>query len=572
MLLFFGLSIVGALAPIGISYMAKLVVDRLIAVQTTTQVITTTFLALFASQYLIGLLEDFLNSYQYEYVERLFRFRMQDFLSQQFSAKISDLDTAHLENPETYNVILKARGGYSNRIPLFIEYAMLIGSQIGTYVASFILLAPYGIWVPLVMTAVVVPRFVLKNRQSSISWSIYNQNIPESKELAYVSDLLDDPKTIQEVRIFQARHALLKRMVKLQEHILNEIRKPLKKYMASLYIPIVIESAGVALLAYIKLGPTVAGLISIGTFLFYTQLLGRMLASSNRVFTQINHLYDHNLHINSFFDVLNLPKLVKEKDPGHVFDEIAPPLIEFQNVSFTYVDGPVALKNVSFKLNPGEHLAIVGPNGAGKSTLIKLLLRFYDPTKGSILVNDYDLRELRLSNWYRFVGTLFQDFVKFQLTIKDNIILGKADVVDEQKIREAAKKSGAAEFIEKLPRKYAQRLGKRFDDSVELSQGQWQKLALARAFYEEAPVLILDEPTSAIDAEAEAEIFENLDRTYQNKTLIFISHRFSTVRNADKIIVLRNGQISEQGTHEALMKQKGIYARMFLKQAKGYIE
>jgi len=249
-----------------------------------------------------------------------------------------------------------------------------------------------------------------------------------------------------------------------------------------------------------------------------------------------------------------------------------PPYIEFQNVSFSYLPETLILKKISFKLAPGERLAIVGPNGAGKSTLIKLLLRFYDPSSGRILVNDIDLKDLKRDNWYEFVGTLFQDFSHYLISVKDNIRLGNPELVDNERMIEAAKKSGAHEFIEKLPKKYDQKLGRRFEDSVEISAGQWQKLALARAFYEEAPVLILDEPTSAIDAEAEAEIFENLNKTYKDKTLIFVSHRFSTVRNADKIIVLKDGAIAEEGTHESLMKQSGIYARMFRKQAKGYIE
>lgn len=188
------------------------------------------------------------------------------------------------------------------------------------------------------------------------------------------------------------------------------------------------------------------------------------------------------------------------------------------------------------------------------------------------MVDDYDLKEIKIDNWYKFISTLFQDFVKFNLTIRDNIILGKPKVVDEAKIREAARKSGAEEFINKLPKKYNQRLGRGFEDSAELSIGQWQKLALARAFYEESPILILDEPTSSIDAEAEAKIFDNLDKLYNDKTLVIVSHRFSTVRNADKIIVLKNGKVAEEGNHEFLMSQKGIYSTMFQKQAKGYVE
>ena len=269
---------------------------------------------------------------------------------------------------------------------------------------------------------------------------------------------------------------------------------------------------------------------------------------------------------------MKLPRLIREKDPGYELEGNKSPRIEFKGVSFRYLDGPEVLKNISFTVNPGEHIALVGANGAGKTTLIKLLLRFYDPTKGQISVDEYDLRDLKINNWYKQVGILFQDFQKFWLSVKDNILLGNSEVIDENKMIQAAKKSGAHEFIEGLPKKYNQRLGRRFEDSTDLSIGQWQKLALARAFYEEAPILILDEPTSAIDAEAEEQIFENLFKVYKDKTLILVSHRFSTVRNAHKIIVLKNGKIAEEGNHETLMKKNGLYANMFNIQAKGYLD
>ncbi len=348
--------------------------------------------------------------------------------------------------------------------------------------------------------------------------------------------------------------------------------KPLRKFAFSSYIPVGIEAIVLFTLSYLKLGPTVAGALTIGSFTFYVSSLERIFNTSQRFASGLGRLYEENLYVGYYFNVLNLPKLIKEKDPGHIFENVSPPKIEFQNVSFNYQDGPKILKNISFKLEPQQHLAIVGPNGAGKTTLIKLLLRFYDPTSGNILVNDYDLREVKINNWYKFIGILFQDFTRFWFTVKDNILLGNAEIIDEKKMREAAQKSGADKFIEALPKKYNQRLGRRFDESTDLSSGQWQKLALARAFYEEAPVLILDEPTSAIDAEAEEQIFENLYEVYENKSLVLVSHRFSTVRNADKIIVLKEGRIVEEGNHESLMKKDGIYATMFNKQAKGYLE
>jgi ATP-binding cassette subfamily B protein len=239
-------------------------------------------------------------------------------------------------------------------------------------------------------------------------------------------------------------------------------------------------------------------------------------------------------------------------------------------VSFSYPAGRQALSDVSFVIEPGESVALVGANGAGKSTIIKLLCRFYDVTGGQILINGVDVRELDLAHWYAHLGTLFQDFVQYKLTVRDNVLLGDPTRVDEAAMVEAIRKAGAAGLVSELPEGYDQILGTEFADGEQLSGGQWQKLAIARAFYQSAPVLIMDEPTSAIDAEAEFEIFNNLEAEYRDKTLILVSHRFSTVRNADRIVVIDDGRIAEQGTHEQLCADGGRYAAMFALQAAGY--
>ena len=267
---------------------------------------------------------------------------------------------------------------------------------------------------------------------------------------------------------------------------------------------------------------------------------------------------------------MSLPKLIKEDPKAKVFKNIKPPKIEFKNVSFTYPNGREVLKDVSFVVEPEESVALVGVNGAGKSTIIKLLCRFYDVTSGEILVNGINIKKLKLSNWYKFLGTLFQDFVKYNFTVRDNIMLGKPGLIDDKRMKDAALKSGAYEFIRTFEKGYSQMLGRHFENGEELSSGQWQKLAIARTFYEKAPVLILDEPTSAIDAESEYEIFKNLERVYKNKTLLLVSHRFSTVRNANKILVIDGGKIIEQGSHQELLEENGKYATMFKTQAKGY--
>jgi ABC-type multidrug transport system fused ATPase/permease subunit len=552
--------------------MFKLLLDAIVTQQNAAGIVTISILSVFALRYVIDLVWDISATLNYDYLDRIFRQKFEDKLTLEFTKKISGLDIPHLENPETQNLIQKARKAYPWRLVNFYIGFISFFRDFGIFASSVVVLFPYGFFIPLSMAIATLPRFLYRNKYVKQEWIRFNQSVNESKDLGYIRGLLDDPSGVKEIRVSQASAHLLERVKNLQEYLLEIIRKPLKRYLPSFLLAILFEIIVLTILVYLKLPYAIAGTITLGTFTFYIQNLDRISGSSQNLASQVSRLLEQNLYVGYFFEVLDLPKIVKEKEKAVCFPKMEPPEIEFRNVSFRYGEGPKVLRDVSFKMKPGEHLAIVGPNGAGKTTIIRLLLRFYDPTEGAILVNGVNLKNISLSSWYKLVSILFQDFVKFSLTIKDNILLGDIATEDKQRMRDAAAKSGAKEFIEKLPKKYDTRLGKRFDDSVEISQGQWQKLALARMFYESAPLLILDEPTSAIDAEAEAEIFDNINEVYKDKSLLLISHRFSTVRNANKIIVLRNGQITEEGTHSRLMEKNRIYANMFRKQAKGYIE
>ena len=275
----------------------------------------------------------------------------------------------------------------------------------------------------------------------------------------------------------------------------------------------------------------------------------------------------------NYFELLNFPNSILLPKKSESFPKnIKPAVIEFKNVFFKYPGTErFILKDFNLKIESGEKVALVGENGAGKSTLIKLLLRFYDVTDGVILINGIDIKNLDLEEWHRQIGALFQDFIKYQFTYKENVIFGNLEKKDDMKaLHDALKKSGADGFLQDLPSGIDQIVGKTFEEGVDLSGGQWQKLALARAFFRDAPFLILDEPTSAIDAKAEFEIFENVQKLQKDKTVIIISHRFSTVRTADRILVLDEGKIIEEGSHEYLVKKNGVYAELFEIQAQGY--
>ncbi|MEO1654869.1 MAG: ATP-binding cassette domain-containing protein, partial [Bacteroidota bacterium] len=299
--------------------------------------------------------------------------------------------------------------------------------------------------------------------------------------------------------------------------------------------------------------------------------LEQVNGTSSRLSSFLGHAYEDSLHLVDFVTLMEMGPFVPPPEKGVAIDPRQSPRIEFREVSFAYPGGKRVLHHISFVIEPGESIALVGQNGAGKSTIINLLCRFYDAEEGQILINDIDIREIELASWYKALGTLFQNYVQYHFTIRENIAFENASAARLEDLQDAAQKSGAQDFIQKLPAAYEQQLGKEFEKGEELSGGQWQKLAIARAFYNQPPVLILDEPTSAIDAEAEYQIFNNLEQTYQDKSLILVSHRFSTVRNADKIYVIEEGRIIEQGNHEALLAQKGKYAEMFYLQAEGYL-
>ena len=563
--------VVGGLIPIAMSYLFRTILDQVVHITSTTGVITGALVGFLAFRYLLDALNDLQNAFLYQYTQRLTRYKIQDHLNYELSRKISSFDADHFENPKVQDLISKIRREGMGRIPSYTNSIFFSLNYGATLIGSFIALIPFGIWIPFLAIVIAYPRYRVQRTVSVLQWGYFSWNTPLGRRMNMVTNMLQSKLTVMEARLAGNREALLARLKKFQNEIFEGVGKPLRTYMKQIWIPVLLEALFMFIVIWLKLPSVVAGAITIGGLTFLIQMSDSVLTNTSNVNGQLASLLDDSLYVEDYFELMSLSPLIKEKEPGHEFEAIIPPKIEFEHVTFKYPEGKEVIKNVSLRVLPGEHVAIVGPNGAGKTTLIKLFLRFYDPNEGRILINGIDLKDIARAHWYKFVGTLFQDFGKYSLTVKENIAFYELEKPDEVRVRMAAKLSGADEFIEKFKDGYDQQLGREFKGE-ELSVGQWQKLALARAFYEQAPILVLDEPTSAIDAEAEADIFENLGKVYREKTVIFISHRFSTVRHADKIIVLKDGKIIEHGTHQALMAKSGVYARMFHKQAKGYVE
>lgn len=548
-------------------------IDNLITPQEGTLITSIPVIILIAlgTRYILSLVSGIsqwsLNQVYFDYI---FRYRLQNQLAFRYYKKVSHLDVAYLEDPKIQDLITKARDTMLWQPPDFLRHFGYFFNSLVAFVAAFVILLPFGWWISVVISISTIPLLILRAKYGGVQWSIYGSGAPEVKKLWYFTWILSTPTAIREMKIFKSADELLSKLKQTQEYLFRLNKKPVDTYVKILTFPPIFETIIVVAIAYFFLPNVLAGIITIGSFTLLINMMDSLQGNAESAVLNFGELYSRGLYVDHYFEVLALTQIIRDVDSPHVFDKVFPPKIELKNVSFTYPNGAQVLKNISFSINPNENIAFVGENGAGKSTIIKLLCRFYDVTEGEILINGINLREIKLSNWYEFLGTLFQDFVQYHFTVRENIALGNPSKKSESDIVGAAKKSGAYEFIQKLPKKFDTMLGREFEEGEEPSVGQWQKLAIARAFYEEAPVLILDEPTSAIDAEAEYEIFTNLEKAYKDKTLILVSHRFSTVRNADKIFVVEHGEITERGSHEELLKLKGKYSSMFLTQAKGY--
>ena len=563
---------IGALVTLASAYALKVLIDYLqLTQQSLMPTVPIIIAAILAGRYLITLLDGVIyGGLHQSYLDYVFRYELQNEITMKFHQKIAKLDIAYFENADVQDLIAKTRETMQWRLPDYLRAFAEFFRDAVAFVAIFLVLLPFGVWIPILISLVALPRLYLQAKYGAIQWSIWGSGAPQTKKLWYLNYLLQEPMTVRETRISQSSESLLSKFQEIQKYLFNLSKGGLDKYLRVLVIPPIIESIVIFLVAYHFLPSVIAGTVTIGSFTLLVTMLEQLGGRAANTSMFLAHMYESNLYVNYYFDFLALPTLIKTSNNAITLKNVEPPKIEFRNVSFNYPGGQKVLDKISFVVEPGENMALVGHNGAGKTTIVKLLCRFYDVTEGEILINDINIKDLDLPSWYTFLGTLFQEFVKYHFTVRENIFLGAPEKKDEKAMKEAAEKSGAAEFIEQLPGKYDQILGKEFEDGEEISGGQWQKLAIARAFYEEPPVLILDEPTSAIDAEAEYEIFNNLAKQYKNKTLILVSHRFSTVRNANKIIVLEHGKIVEIGSHEKLMTLEGTYSKLFSIQAKGY--
>jgi ATP-binding cassette subfamily B protein len=482
------------------------------------------------------------------------------------------LDVAHYEDPKFMDTVDKASGEGIGRIRQFLDNQMTILIYIVTVVVSALAIGYQKPWLLPVLVITTLPELLVRGRYARKIWELRTQQAEFRRGLFFVKGFFGSLSSLIELKISGTVGYFLEQMRRRLQQLLDNDFEYTKKQSRDLTLGGFVAYAGVSFALFIFALDVLHGDITVGRLVF---LLGTMISFRStlaQLFRLLSQNYEHTLFLRDVFALLDAKPRVPLPLNPQTIDFTVTPEICFENVSFTYPSSekPV-LKDVSFTIKPGEKIALVGVNGAGKTTIIKLLCRFYDPTEGRITINGIDLREVNLETWYRALGILFQEFTTYRsLTVREAIQVGDVTRSSAHSIEEAARKAEADVFINEFPKQYEQMLGKSFKGGTEASGGQQQKLALARVFYRDPRVWVLDEPTAAIDAESEAHIFDRIEQTLEGRSAIIISHRFSTVRNAHRILVLKEGTISEQGTHRELMKLKQDYARLFTMQAKRY--
>lgn len=488
-------------------------------------------------------------------------------IMERFIMKVLKLPYGSFEDHRIYDIIEKTERNVNWR-PQYLLWTIpdVLSALVVIAIGAGVVLS-LGWWMIILVLISAIPDYFISRKISDARYSITDTRAPKAREFSYLQRTLIDSDSVKELRVFNATGRLWKKMQELLFEFRDQNAEIARKNLLLSLVSEVIQVVSIgASYVYIFI-ITAQGRLSLGNLSFSLTSIERFSSGISRLFHEVSELQSHAKFLSDFFVLLDLP----EEEDGTLdlsngFNEI-----EFKNISFQYPGSKTKVfSNFNLKITKGEKIAVVGVNGAGKTTLIKLLLGFYKPTKGEILVDGVNLRNIKRKEWYKNFGVLFQSFEKYAFTARENIEFGDPEKFDEVLYVGAKEKSDADKVIDSLEKKDEQILTTRYSDGVDLSGGQWQRVALARMYYRDSPVLILDEPTAAIDAISEAKIFENVQKLSEDKTVIIISHRFSTVRKADKIIILDEGKIVESGTHEHLMKINGKYAHMFSLQAEGY--
>jgi ATP-binding cassette subfamily B protein len=564
------LRLIRSAIPVTILYVGKLIIDEVVLLSRGSSIDHTYLWKLVAAEFALAIISDALSRAT-SLVDSLLGDLFSNYTSIKIMEHAATLDLDQFEDSAFYDKLERARQQTVGRTILL--------SQILTQVQDLITMAfltvglmAFNPWLILLLLVAIVPAFLGESYFNDRSYALTRGQTPERRELDYMRYLGASDETAKEVKLFNLSGFLIDRFTTLSNKFYDDNKKLSIKRASWGTLFTLLGSIGYYTAYIVMILKTVEGALTIGTLTFLAGSFRQLRSLLENILSRFTTVSQGAIYLRDFFDFFEIKPKISVAQKPVPFPNPIKEGFTFENVGFRYHNSDAwANRHLSFTLRVGEKMALVGENGAGKTTLVKLLARLYDPTEGRILLDGIDLREYDIMDLRKNTGIIFQDYLRYQMSFAQNIAVGNIEEQDNRPlIKVSAEKSLANLLADKLPEQYDQALGRRFNNGVELSGGEWQKVALARAYMKEAQILILDEPTSSLDARAEYEVFQRFAELTKGKTAVLISHRFSTVRMADRILVLDKGQQIELGSHEELLQKNGRYAELFHLQAQGY--
>jgi ATP-binding cassette subfamily B protein len=565
-----GLRAVVAVIPLALLAVTRLIIDAVVSHVSHGNALRSDFWWLVGAEFGLAAVSTLLNRVV-DFCDTLLADKFVRHISIRIMQHASRLDLFNYEDPSFQDKLERARVQATDRLGMMRQLGTLVQQIIttATLAASILFFSP---WLLLVLVVCVVPAFLGESHFAFLGYALAFRQTPVKRQIDYLRFLGASKDSAKELKLFGLNKYLTDRFTELSDEVYHDSVGLAKRRLGATAALSLVTTVGYYGAYVYVIFETVAGKFTVGTLTFLTGAIAGASSNLQMVFSTFSSIADQSLFLTDLLEFFALrPKVVSKPNALQAPRPIARG-IEFADVSFAYPGSSrLVLKNLNLRVAPGERIALIGENGEGKTTIVKLITRLYDPTAGAVLLDGIDLREYDLEDYSSQIAVIFQDFMRYDMTAWENIAMGQiSERKNMARIEAAARKSLAESVVAKLPGGYDQMLGRRFDAGVDLSGGEWQRVALARAYLRDAQLLVLDEPTAALDARSEHEVFERFAELTTGKMALLISHRFSTVKMADRIVVLEQGQIAEEGRHEELMAHGGRYAAMFEMQASSY--
>jgi ATP-binding cassette subfamily B protein len=562
--------VVAAVLPLGLLWITKLIIDGIVHAITAHQAVAARLWWLVAAEFSLAVFGSVLSR-GIDFLDALLADKYTRHVSVLVMKHAAQLDLAAYEDPVFYDRLERARVQATDRLGMIQSIGRLV-QQVITTASLSIAVMLFSPWLLLMLIAGVVPAFLGESHFAFLGYAKNFRQTPIRRQLDYLRVLGGSKEAAKELKLFGLAPFLTERFSRLSNQIYDEdVSLARRRLVAGSFLSM-IGTAGYYSAYVFVIWRTISGVLSIGELTFLAGSIQQASSNIQQIFSTVSSIADQALFLTDLIAFFEMRPAIASKPNALPVPRPITRGFEFRNVTFRYPGSSrLVLDGLNFHFRSGERIALIGENGEGKTTVVKLLTRLYDPLEGQVLLDGVDLREYNLEDLYQEIGVIFQDFMRYEMTARDNIAVGRIEQIgDLPLLQQSAQKSMADEVIGRLPFGYEQMLGRRFDGGVDLSGGEWQKVALARAYLRDAQILILDEPTAALDARSEFEVFQRFAELTAGKMALFISHRFSTVRMADRIVVLEHGRIAEDGDHEQLTRLGGRYAEMFELQAASY--